>query len=70
MKYVVLHTCDKTVGCLFAETKCTAYGSLFSLGTLMYKNVNFVRRHHGASYPAKQGPLARNLYVDGWPSKD
>ena len=34
----------------------------------MYKNLKFVRRHHGTSYPAKQGPLARNLYVDGWPN--
>ena len=46
------------------------YGSRFSWGTLMYKNLKFVRRHHGASYPAKQRPLARYLYVDGWPNTD
>ena len=53
MVWVVLRTCDKTVAYLFAETKCTDYGSRFSWGAFMYKHLKFVRRHHGVSYPTK-----------------
>ena len=60
MKYRI-----RTIACLFAETKCTAYGSRFSWGTLMYKNFKFVKDimvHHTL--------LAHNRYVEGWPNTD